>query len=493
VVGTTLLHVPRDMCFGSIFLGDRGAWLTVQYLTAHGMLPTINFGYFYGLLPIFLGRFWFGLFGLTPIAFELASLVCAIAVALAAARFARALSLNPVGIGILVVALPIAIPSAYFSLALGVEAVLLSHALAAFAENRRSHALALATAACLAKPEMGYFFGLMILIAIAVAATHRTRDGSREFDWNMAIRQSIPAAIVGLMLAIVLGFEFGLQALITSIIPAGGIRDYHALGFGLFNRGGYDFYSLHGAPLVGYFATVIPFWFLGGIWLAISGVSAARRLIRHEVSGDLDRRLKETIVFCAAAQLVAALVMFGGPASWMNYSFALVMGLAACAVSDDFNFAPIAILAIMAFLSDYGITCAAIHEWRKSSYSPRYAYAWLSSSDRADLQSIENLTSGHRRIVISIMNGADTVWPGMMPAPTAYLLPGNDIGHESDRTIDAINHAEFVIVPVKKNPADARRMLPWLDHAVDRLPVVWKSKDQGLEVRRNPHPLPPPN
>lgn len=493
MVGEALLHLPRDMCFGSIFLGDRGAWLTVQYLTAHGMLPTVNFGYFYGLLPILLGRFWFELFGLTPIAFELASLACAIAVALAAARFARALSLNPIGIGILVLGLPIAIPSAYFSLAHAVEAVLLSHALAAFAENRRSQSLALAAGTCFAKPEMGYFFGLMILIAIAVAATRRTRDGSRKFDWNLAIRQCIPAAIVGLLLAIVLGFEFGLRPLITSIIPAGGIRDYRALGFGLFSRGGYDFYSLHGAPLVDYFATVIPFWFLGGIWLAVSGFVAARRLIRHELAGALDRRLKETILFCAAAQLVAALVMFGGPASWVNYSFALVMGLAACAASDDFNFAPVAVLAIMAFLSDYGIANAAIHDWRKLSYSPRYAYAWLSSSDRADLQVIENLTHGHRRIVISIMNGADTVWPGMMLAPTAYLLPGNDIGHESDRTIDAINHAEFVIVPVKKNPADARRMLPWLDHAVDRMPVVWKSKDKGLEVRRNPQPLPPAN
>ncbi len=479
------------MCLGSVFFGDRGAWLTVQYLAAHGMRPAVDFGYFYGLLPIFLGKFWFGWFGLTPTAYDLASLVCAVAVALAAARFARTLRLNPIGVGIIIVALPIAIPGAYFSLAHGVEAALLSNSLAAFAENRRRQSLALATAACFAKPEMGYFFGLMILIAIVAAAAHRARDGARNFDWNSAIRQTIPAAVVGTLLAIVLGLEFGLRSLIASIIPAGGIRDYHALGFGLFNRGGHEFLTLNGTKLVNFFVTVVPFWILGGIWLAGAGTVVASKLIRREVSGGLDRRLKESIVFCAAAQVVAALVMFGGPTSWINYSFALVMGLAACAASDDFNFAPVAVLAVLAIMSNYGLAYSSHGEWSKWSYSSQYAHVWISPAERAELRTIEDLTRGHRRIVISIMNGADTVWPGMMPAPTAYLLPGNDIGHESDRTIDAINHAEFVIVPVQKNPAGARRYLPWLDHAIDRMPVVWKSKNKDLEVRRNPHPLPP--
>lgn len=44
---------------------DGGANLTVQYLMSRGLVPSVDFGYHYGLLPLLMGKLWFWLFGLS--------------------------------------------------------------------------------------------------------------------------------------------------------------------------------------------------------------------------------------------------------------------------------------------------------------------------------------------------------------------------------------------------------------------------------------------
>ncbi len=487
MLGLAVLRLPHEMSFGAFIFGDHGGWLTVQALAARGVRPGVDFSYFYGLLPIFVGRLWFGAFGLTPIAFEVASMLCGLMVALAIARFASALRLNAFGMAILVVAAPIAIPSAYYSLAHGIAAALLSNALAGFAQRRRAQALALATAACFAKPEMGYFFGLFILIAIVAAASRRDADGRRGCDWRAVLRDCAPAAVTGALLAPLMAFMYGVPSLLATLLPTGGISNYQALGFGLFNHGGREFYYFPGAPLIAYFALVVPFWFLGGIWLTVAGVFAAARLIGRDPADAGDPRLDAMVAFCAGAHLLAALVMFGGPASWMNYSFVLVMGVAASAAIGDFSFAPVAILVLIAVLSDFGTTVAAVGDWRGTAPAAATAGLWASPAQRADWRTIERLTRGHRTIVISITGAAPILFPGFMPASASFLLPGKRIGDEFAHTRDGIEHAQFVVTPVIGNPGDARHRLPWLRRELASFPVVWRSAD--LEVRRNPRPL----
>ena len=105
------LRIPHDLSFFMFAFGDRGSWLDVQFLTAHGYRPTIDFGFPYGLLPVMVGRAWFGLFGLTPAAFKLAMVAGGLAMAVGIARFASAMRLGLIGQALMVIALPVAIQS----------------------------------------------------------------------------------------------------------------------------------------------------------------------------------------------------------------------------------------------------------------------------------------------------------------------------------------------------------------------------------------------
>ena len=489
VLGTAALRLPHDLSFGDFAFGDRGGWLTVQYLAAHGMRPDVDFRYYYGLLPILAGRLWFGAFGLTPIAFEVAVILCGLAVALAMARLVGAMRLNPIGVAMLAIGAPIAIPSSYYSLAHGLEAALLSHALAGIVNGRRAQALTLATAACFAKPAMGYVFGFFILITIMCGSMRRDGSGARHFDYRAALQELLPAALTGALLAAILAVVYGVPALLATILPGAGIRAYHALGFGLFNQGGRRFYDFPGVPLIAYFGVVVPFWFLGGIWLEIAGAISVIRLIRDRggANGGERRRVAAIVAFCAAAQLIAAFVMFGGPSSWMNYAFLIVMGVAATAVLSEYCFAPVVTLALIAMVADIGVAIAATREWRTTTPTAETAGLWASAAERDAWRTIEALAHGHRTMVISDTGAAPLIFPGLAAPVGVYLLPGDQVGYEFARVLAGIKSANLVITPTSGNDGDARPRLPWLGDALAGYPVVWRSAD--LAVLRNPRPV----
>jgi hypothetical protein len=155
-----IFRLPADLGFDANAFGDRGDFLSISYLVAHGSRPAIDFGYHWGLVPIMLARLWFALFGATPQANEAIMVVCALLVAIGIARMAAALRIGTLGIVLLVVALPFAFPT--FTLTYALEAALLSNALAEQAAQKRSTALALATAACFVNPSMAYIYGFVL-------------------------------------------------------------------------------------------------------------------------------------------------------------------------------------------------------------------------------------------------------------------------------------------------------------------------------------------
>jgi hypothetical protein len=57
------VSIPGTLQFDGFAFGDDGSNLTIQYLMGHGLMPLKDLGYHYGLLPLVVGRIWFGLFG----------------------------------------------------------------------------------------------------------------------------------------------------------------------------------------------------------------------------------------------------------------------------------------------------------------------------------------------------------------------------------------------------------------------------------------------
>ena len=94
ILAIDFFRLPETMSFDSYAFCDNGANLTLQYLIAHGLNPTIDFGYHYGLLPILVGRIWFAVAGLTPIAYQILIVIFDLAIVSAVARIAAHLRFN---------------------------------------------------------------------------------------------------------------------------------------------------------------------------------------------------------------------------------------------------------------------------------------------------------------------------------------------------------------------------------------------------------------
>ncbi|MEA2647984.1 MAG: alpha,6-mannosyltransferase, partial [Candidatus Binataceae bacterium] len=280
VLAIAILRIPHELGLFMFAFGDRGSWLVVQYLVAHGYRPTIDFGFPYGLLPILFGRAWFAIFGLTPRAFDAAMVAGGLAMAFGMARFANAMRLNRVGQILVIVALPIAIQSGLPSLSHLLEAVLLCLAIGEHAQGNRGTALALTTAACFAKAALGYLYGFLLILLIVAACWRRDEANARaRFDWIALRRTLMPAIITGLLLLAIVGAVFGARPLLASLLPLNGMKIYPSLHFGFFTPWSRTFWDPRVAPIGIYFATPAPFWLFSTIWLALAGLFAGWNLL----------------------------------------------------------------------------------------------------------------------------------------------------------------------------------------------------------------------
>jgi hypothetical protein len=392
VLAIAILRIPHELGLFMFAFGDRGSWLVVQYLVAHGYRPTIDFGFPYGLLPILFGRAWFAIFGLTPRAFDAAMVAGGLAMAFGMARFANAMRLNRVGQILVIVALPIAIQSGLPSLSHLLEAVLLCLAIGEHAQGNRGTALALTTAACFAKAALGYLYGFLLILLIVAACSRRDEANARaRFDWVALRRTLMPAIITGLLMLAIVGAVFGARPLLASLLPLNGMKIYQSLHFGFFTPWSRTFWDPRVAPIGIYFATPAPFWLFSTIWLALAGLFAGWNLLRqnqsrwHWLAGSspsapasqhflssqsaypqandetciassgaashdfapgqsvrarpygetiVARRRDEIIFCCAVLQTLFVLRLFGPPLSWTYYSYLVVMGVAAASTMN---------------------------------------------------------------------------------------------------------------------------------------------------------------
>ncbi len=62
--------------FDQIAFWDSGGELAIQDLMRRGYRPALDIGYLYRLLPLLLGRLWYGLAGLSPESFRVQMLAC---------------------------------------------------------------------------------------------------------------------------------------------------------------------------------------------------------------------------------------------------------------------------------------------------------------------------------------------------------------------------------------------------------------------------------
>jgi hypothetical protein len=485
VIVLALQRLPRDLSFNTFAFADPGSWIAVQYVTAHGARPGVDFGYLYGLLPILIGRAWFGLFGLTPWAYEAAMIVCGLLIALAMARLAHALRLSVVAIILLAFALPVGIPSSYFSLAHALEAVLLAHAIAAHASGKRSTALALAAAACLVRPAMGYVYGAMLVVALVLSVTRTAPTATWRARSRTIIREMAPAALVALALLGILTIVYGPRSMAATILPIAGMRAYRFMHDGFFGPWGRSFWYVPGVSIVAYAATVAPFWLAASVWLIGAGLVAASRIARNAASAastesdeSAEKARRNEIVACCGGMIAMFIfVMFGGPTSWSIYSYVLVMGVAAASVPGIMRARIAGLLTLIAIIGQIGLLVTDRALMTTTTPNSITAGLWSNATERDEWARVMALTQGTRAPIVAIDGSAALLHGSFAPPASPYLIRGIAKPQELKRTIGEVLTAPMVVVPISPEVGGyATADWPELARALGKLEVVWRGQ-----------------
>lgn len=439
-----LRYLPGELSLSAVVLGDQGWPLAVDALLDGGLVPTRDYGYFYGLLAVAVDRVWFAAFGRTPEA--VAGLIAAGCVLTAAGlvRFGRAARLGRWPRVLLVCTVPVAVmPLMYPTPLHAIEAGLLVNALAFQARGRLAPALTLATLAVLVKPGLGYFYGLALVLLIL------TERGGGPVSRRERLRALLPAASVGLVTAAGLALWLGIGPVLDTLLPTGAARTYQDEGFGFFFGVGRNFWLPVGARPVHYLLLPVGFWLVATVWLT---VGAARRV------GRLRDPVAATAVTCAFLHLGFVLFLFGNEWSWLYYSAVLVCGL--CAVVGDPArpggsgwTAPVS-LAVLAVVGQLNQTAFAVGSLWTHGRSPTTAGLYATPADTALWGKVREIGRGGRGrvMVFGPSGGASVVFPELDSPRAWFLLRGAAIPPEVERVRAQLRAADWLVLPNTPRP-----------------------------------------
>jgi hypothetical protein len=484
-----LIRLPTDLGFDANAFGDRGDFLSISYLVAHGSRPAIDFGYHWGLVPIMLAQVWFAIFGATPRANEAIMVVCALLVAVGIARMAAALRLGTLGIVLLVVALPFAFPT--FTLTYALEAALLSNALAEQAAQRRSTALALATASCFVNPSMAYLYGFVLLLGLLWESRRPDSARGASADWPHVLRTKIvhtvtPAAITGVVLILILSAVYGPLALAKTILPLAGMAAHRNQASGFFYGVGRDFWYQPHLGLPFYLFTIVGFWIAATLWLIVAGLRAGRELLLMPRARGILRAADEFVLTCAILHVTFVTVFFGSAVSWRYYCYVLVMGIAATSIRDLLSARIAVLLAVMALLGHVSHFAQIANEWRTTAPSPATAGMWASPAEVREWQQAQRAIGGDRALLLTAMGCGPLLSAQFEPPFANHFTPGELMPDQLPRLMRQIDGAQRIVVVISSGFGNMLVWWPDIQHALDAHELLWKGKSFAVYGVRGP-------
>lgn len=476
LVLVAILRLPIGLDFNAYAFADRGSFLTVCYLAAHGSRPGVDFGYPYGLLSIMTAQAWFHVLGLTPRVDELAMLACGLFGVWGLARFASAMRLGWIGIILLVAAFPFTILPSYQSFVYALEASILCNALAEQAAGRRANALALATAACFAKPSMGYLYGFVLVLLTACDTWGKAESRVR---WSELLKSFLPAAMTAAVLAVILADVYGLSSLVATLVPASGRAIYKAIGYGSVFFSGRSLWYDPKSGLAFYLLTIAGFWIAASLWLAVAGLRAVWRLTCTYLTRNVPRVEDEFVFTCALLHVVFITTFFGAATSWEYYSYLLVMGVAATSICDAVSARLTAILAVLAFTGNFAHVQMALYKWRVTAPEPQMRGLWASDRERSAWIRVLAATAGHETVALTFQ-GCAPLLGDFQPPIGAYLVPHEALPAEVALRLERVKRASMVFAVTSSDYSAALAFFPEFRALLDRRKIVTSAASDGI-------------
>jgi len=474
VIAITVVELPLNLTFYKFGFHDEGSNLTAHYLLSRGFSPTVDFGYPYGLLALVVNR----ALPSGPYAFQLAMLVVSLSISYALAVLVASLKLGRSAIALIIFAMPFAVMGLYGNYVHGMEAALLSNGIAQQARGKRGVALALATAAVLAKPALGYVYGLILLLAIF---GHYMRS---ELPRSALLKTLAPAVITGIGLLTMLTVIFTVEPLMNTIISRSGMSGYRYLDYGFLHAGKTIWYYTGVRP--GYYVgTVSGFYLLGTAALVLAGLVAMARIIR----GDLNYCANEIVATCAALHTLFIVMMYGNSNSWQYYSYILVFGLAAATTLGAIPARTAWVFALMAAIGQKQSCTIISRLWRTTHRSPAVGDLWVLQDEDSEWEKVRRLAAGRKAVVVSWAGAAFEFAPEVVPRTALYLMPGNSSPIEIERQSTAIKQADIVILRDDLDFIDWSFKFDKIAEAVSQFHTVWKGRhfqvlERGVESRK---------
>jgi hypothetical protein len=470
-----IIRLPLAMSLDAYAFADRGAFPTACYLVTHGRRPMVDFGYIYGLLPMLATQGVFHLFEWAPAAHEAAMYVCGIVSAWGLARFANVIRLSRIGVLFLIAAFPFTILASYPTFVHAMEAAVLCNAIAEQAAGRRSVALALAAAACMVKPAMGYVYGFVLLMLILLDVRSRAGAIISRGAIRATLRSIMPAAVTGAILLSILASVYGVEPLIKTLIPGAASLEYRHMGYGSIFSGGRElWYQPKNFPAF-YLFTVAGFWSVATVWLMVAGGLAAYRLARGYWIGKSAGTGEEIVFTCAVLHLLFITCFFGGPVSWEYYSYVLVMGVVASSVCIAGLARALSILVLLAATGQTSHVAMALNAWRTTSLSRATGMLWAPADERKAWTGVMDAASGQDAVALISEGMVSVIFRQFRPPFGAYLVPGVTLKPEMDRATDEIANAPVLFTITSGPLGYALDFFPQLRRELDKRPVVFNA------------------
>jgi hypothetical protein len=435
VLAVAAFQSPR-VRFDQFAIFDSGGELAIQNLMRRGYRPGIDFGYLYGLLPLLVGRIWYGLAGLTAGSFRAEVMTCAILTTWGLARFAAYRRVGIVGIALIALAIPDLLLVTYIGLVQSLEQALLANALAEHARGRRGIALALLTACCFVKPSLAVLQGLAVVIAIIADLRRANRSAY--------IHAFAPALLTAGVITSFLALSFGLVPLCRTILPQTGMAVYRLGGFGFFQGIGRDFWVLPHAGLRDYFRYELGFWMLGTAFLIWGGLTGAWRWIRggSSIDGAINDEICAT---CAATHIGFIVLIFGHRGTWFYSLPMLVLGVAVLTRRSRWHRICVFVLVALLLISDRSKAIDIIRRWKTEAPSSVTLNLWANPQERAEWAQALRLTEGRKPVLFAMSEGGALLIPAFAPPTLGYLVPGNALPVEVQRKTMQLAAAHMII------------------------------------------------
>jgi hypothetical protein len=438
-----LLQWPQILGFAPFAFGDPGTNLTISYLVSHGYRPVIDFGYSYGLLGILGDEAWFHVLPLTPLGYQVGSILCQLGVACAIARTVKVLALGPIQVAFVFVAVGRTVMPTYWNFAHGLEAVLISLAVAEQARGARANALALTTTAVFAKPSLGFFYSALLLMLITVDLYRR-----RSSTVSAWLNQIKPALLVGISLCVVLTALFGFDVLWRTVVPISGMANYKAQNCGFFTGEGSHFWHPASFNWHYYAGTMIGLWLAATAYLIWGAIPAARRL-RENIGtkfSSTEARSDEVVVSCVLLHLAFVFLFYGTAGSWVYYSYLLIVGAAVVTIDGPLRRAALCGLIVIAAITYYGVVGNSITAWRDTRRSPITANLWCSAQVQDEWSHALGLIKGRRAAALHYAGAVELFYPEFEPAVGTYFSGGMMSTAEINREVARIESADVIVV-----------------------------------------------